>query len=216
MWGACPVLSIWGGADHGIGPEAVEQFSAALAAAGVEHRSIVYPDAPHSFFDRKAEQHADAIPTVRGDAPNWWTWGLATSSTGGYLRARQVQDLLPTAETMAAALRHAPPLVTLAAVMAMAMAATPFLNNAATVLIMAPIGAALAQLLGLSTEPFLMAVALGAACDFLTPVGHQCNTLVMGPGGYRFVDYPRLGAPLSLMVLIVGTGLIALVWPLGG
>ncbi len=54
---------------------------------------------------------------------------------------------------------------------------------------------------------------MGAACDFLTPIGHQCNTLVMAPGGYRFADYPRLGAPLTLLVLVVGTGLIAMVWP---
>ena len=60
-----------------------------------------------------------------------------------------------------------------------------------------------------------MAVAVGAACDFLTPIGHQCNTLVMGPGGYRFGDYARLGAPLSLLVLIVGPPLILAVWPLG-
>lgn len=120
------------------------------------------------------------------------------------------------AQGLAVVLADAPPLLALAAVMAVAMAATPFLNNAATVLIVAPIGAALARLLELSPEPFLMAVAMGAACDFLTPVGHQSNTLVMGPGGYRFVDYPRLGAPLSLMVLVVGTLLISVVWPLGG
>jgi di/tricarboxylate transporter len=72
----------------------------------------------------------------------------------------------------------------------------------------------LAQLLKLNPDPFLMAVALGAACDFLTPIGHQCNTLVMAPGGYKFADYPRLGAPLTLLVLVVGTPLIALVWGL--
>ena len=55
---------------------------------------------------------------------------------------------------------------------------------------------------------------MGAACDFLTPIGHQCNTLVMAPGGYRFIDYPRLGAPLTLIVLVVGTLLIAMQWPL--
>jgi di/tricarboxylate transporter len=60
---------------------------------------------------------------------------------------------------------------------------------------------------------FLMAVAVGAACDFLTPIGHQCNTLVMGPGGYHFGDYWRLGLPLSLVVLAVGTPLIAFFWP---
>ena len=67
--------------------------------------------------------------------------------------------------------------------------------------------------LGLAMDPFLMAVAVGAACDFLTPIGHQCNTLVMGVGGYRFGDYWRLGLPLSLIVLVVGTTLILVVWP---
>ena len=94
------------------------------------------------------------------------------------------------------------------------MAVTPFLNNAATVLIVAPIGATLAKQLGFNPDPFLMAVAVGAACDFLTPIGHQCNTLVMGPGGYRFADYPRLGAPLTLLVLVLGAPLIAWFWPL--
>lgn len=99
-------------------------------------------------------------------------------------------------------------------IMAAAMAVTPFLNNAATVLVMGPIAAAFATKLGFRPEPFLMAVAIGAACDFLTPIGHQSNTLVMGPGGYRFGDYWRLGAPLSLLVLVVGVPLIALFWPL--
>ena len=60
-----------------------------------------------------------------------------------------------------------------------------------------------------------MAVAIGAACDFLTPIGHQCNTLVMGPGGYRFGDYWRLGLPLSVIVLVIGVPLIMAFWPLG-
>jgi di/tricarboxylate transporter len=95
-----------------------------------------------------------------------------------------------------------------------AMAVTPFLNNAATVLVMAPIAASFAGNLGYRPEAFLMATAVGAGCDFLTPIGHQCNTLVMGPGGYRFGDYARLGAPLSLIVLVVGVPLILAVWPL--
>jgi di/tricarboxylate transporter len=99
-------------------------------------------------------------------------------------------------------------------IMAAAMAVTPFLNNAAAVLVMAPIGAGFAAKLGYNPDAFLMAVAIGAACDFLTPIGHQCNTLVMGPGGYRFSDYPRLGAPLSLIVLLVAVPMILLVWPL--
>ena len=77
-----------------------------------------------------------------------------------------------------------------------------------------PIAAAIAAALEVNPDRFLMAVAIGAACDFLTPIGHQCNTLVMGPGGYKFSDYPRLGAPLSLIVILVAVPMILLVWPL--
>ncbi len=129
----------------------------------------------------------------------------AIQSTGG-------SDLI------AGLLRHVftglPGVVAITGVMLASMAVTPFLNNAATVLIVAPIGATLAKQLGYNPDPFLMAVAVGAACDFLTPIGHQCNTLVMGPGGYKFSDYPRLGAPLSALVLVTGPSLILLFWPL--
>jgi di/tricarboxylate transporter len=94
-----------------------------------------------------------------------------------------------------------------------AMLVTPFLNNAATVLVMGPVAASLAHQLGYGVDAFLMAVAIGAACDFLTPIGHQCNTLVMGPGGYRFTDYWRLGLPLSFIVVAVGVPLVMLFWP---
>jgi di/tricarboxylate transporter len=108
-----------------------------------------------------------------------------------------------------------PPTGALVLIMLAAMAVTPFLNNAATVLVMAPIAASFASQLGYRADAFLMAVAIGAACDFLTPIGHQCNTLVMGPGGYRFGDYWRLGLPLSVLVVLVGVPLIMIVWPLG-
>lgn len=100
-----------------------------------------------------------------------------------------------------------------ALILVAAMAVTPFLNNAATVLVMAPIAAVFADRLGYAPEPFLIATAIGAGCDFLTPIGHQCNTLVLGPGGYRFGDYARLGAPLSLLVVLVGTPLVLWFWP---
>jgi di/tricarboxylate transporter len=106
-----------------------------------------------------------------------------------------------------------PPYGALALILIAGMAVTPFLNNAATVLVMAPIAAQFANGLGYNPDPFLMAVALGAASDFLTPIGHQSNTLVMGPGGYRFGDYWRLGLPLSILVVLVGTPLIALIFP---
>jgi di/tricarboxylate transporter len=129
----------------------------------------------------------------------------AVQKTGG-------ADLI--ADWLSGAFHGLPPIATLTAIMAVAMAATPFLNNAATVLIAAPIGLGLAQRLGLNPDPFLMAVAVGAGCDFLTPVGHQCNTLVMGPGGYRFGDYARLGAPLTALILLIAPWLILWAWPL--
>ncbi|HTN61763.1 MAG TPA: SLC13 family permease, partial [Devosia sp.] len=107
-----------------------------------------------------------------------------------------------------------PPYGALALIMVAAMAVTPFLNNAATVLVMAPIAASFATELGFRPEAFLMAVAIGAGSDFLTPIGHQCNMLVMGPGGYRFGDYWRLGLPLSILVVLVAVPMLLMVWPL--
>ena len=110
--------------------------------------------------------------------------------------------------------QHLPGYATLGLMLLVSMLLTPFLHHAAAVLVLGPVAAGVATHLGYRIEPFLMAVALGCACDFLTPIGHQNNTLVMGPGGYRFGDYWRLGAPLSLMVLFLGTPLILRAWPL--
>jgi di/tricarboxylate transporter len=120
------------------------------------------------------------------------------------------------ADGLAVVLHSAPALLTLAILMVTAMACAPFLHNAPTVLVLGPIGVALARQLHLQPDAFLMAVATGAGCDFLTPIGHQCNTLVMGPGGYKFGDYARLGLPLSILVILLGAPLITLVWPLTG
>jgi di/tricarboxylate transporter len=106
-----------------------------------------------------------------------------------------------------------PPYGAIALIMITAMAVTPFLNNAATVLVMGPIAVSFATTLGFRPEAFLMAVAIGAGSDFLTPVGHQCNTLVMGPGGYKFSDYPRLGLPLSFLIVIVSIPTLMWFWP---
>jgi di/tricarboxylate transporter len=129
----------------------------------------------------------------------------ALQKTGG-------ADLI--AASLSGLMLHAPPLAVLALMMIAAMACAPFMHNAPTVLILAPVAIGVARHLHLSPDSLLMGVATGAACDFLTPVGHQCNTLVLGPGGYRFGDYFRLGAPLSVAVIVVGTLLIAAVWPL--
>ena len=123
-------------------------------------------------------------------------------------------DILAGAFT--AVFGHLSPEIVLGALMLSAMICSPFMHNAPTVLILGPVAVGVAKRLGLSPDPLLMAVATGAGCDFLTPVGHQCNTMVLGPGGYRFSDYARLGAPLSFLVILVGTPLIAFFWPLHG
>lgn len=107
-----------------------------------------------------------------------------------------------------------PPVVILGIVLVATMTLSDIINNAATVVLMAPIALQLAFSLGVSPDPFLMAVAVGASCAFLTPIGHQSNTLVMGPGGYHFGDYWRLGLPMEILVVAVGLPLILLTWPL--
>lgn len=92
------------------------------------------------------------------------------------------------------------------------MVLTDIINNAATALIMAPISIAIAQALGANPDAFLMTIAIGASCSFLTPIGHQSNTLVMGPGGYRFSDYWRLGLPLEIVVALVAVPAILFFW----
>ena len=92
------------------------------------------------------------------------------------------------------------------------MATTDIINNAATAVIMAPISAGIAIELGYAIEPFLMVVAVGASCAFLTPIGHQCNTVIMGPGNYKFTDYWRLGLPLDLLIITVSIPMILFVW----
>jgi di/tricarboxylate transporter len=103
---------------------------------------------------------------------------------------------------------------TLAVLLVGTMLLSNVVNNAAAAVLMAPIAITLAREMGFSPDPFLMAVAVGASCAFLTPVGHQSNALVMGPGGYRFGDYWRLGLPLSIIVTLVAIPLILIFWPM--
>jgi len=99
-------------------------------------------------------------------------------------------------------------------IMVVTMTLSDILNNAATTVVMAPIAATIADRLGVNTDPFLMAVAVAASCAFLTPIGHQNNALILGPGGYRFGDYWRMGLPLEILVIAVTVPVILLVWPL--
>lgn len=107
-----------------------------------------------------------------------------------------------------------PIIVSLVGLFVLSMLLSNVVNNAAAALLMAPIAASLASGFDASLDPFLMVVAVSASCAFLTPIGHQSNTLVLGPGGYRFGDYWKLGLPLSLIVMIVAIPMILLVWPL--
>lgn len=109
--------------------------------------------------------------------------------------------------------RSLPPVMTLALVLIGTMFLSDLINNAAAAVLVAPIAISLAQGLGVSADPFLMCVAIGASCAFLTPIGHQSNTLVMVPGGYRFGDYWRMGLPLEILIVAVGLPLIIWRWP---
>jgi di/tricarboxylate transporter len=102
----------------------------------------------------------------------------------------------------------------LALVMVVTMTLSDLMNNAATAAVMCPIAIGTANQLGASADPFLMAVAIGASCAFLTPIGHQNNTLILGPGGFRFGDYWRMGLPLELLVIAISLPMLLLVWPL--
>ncbi|RUO78642.1 SLC13 family permease [Pseudidiomarina taiwanensis] len=108
------------------------------------------------------------------------------------------------------------PWVALSLLLVATLLLSNIINNAAAAVLMAPIGISMAETLGVSMDPFLMAVAVGAALPFLLPIGHQSNLLVMGPGGYSFNDYWRFGLPLSIVVVIIAVPLILLVWPLAG
>jgi di/tricarboxylate transporter len=104
-------------------------------------------------------------------------------------------------------------IIALAAILIVTMTLSDFMNNAATAAVMCPIAIGTAASLGVSADPFLMAVAVGASCAFLTPIGHQNNTLILGPGGFQFGDYWRLGLPLEAIVVIVSVPMLMLIWP---
>ncbi len=106
------------------------------------------------------------------------------------------------------------PVVVLTLLMIVTIALSSVMNNTATAVIAAPVAVDIASRLMVNPDPFLMAVAVASSCAFLTPIGHKNNTLIMGPGGYRFGDYWRMGLPLELLVMLVSIPTILWVWPL--
>ena len=131
--------------------------------------------------------------------------GGALESTGG------TQLIVESILGLGASL--APPLI-LAIVLVVTMTLSDVMNNAATAIVMAPVAVSIAGQLGVNADPFLMAVAVGASCAFLTPIGHQNNTLIMGPAGYQFGDYWRMGLPLEILIIALSVPMILFVWPL--
>lgn len=130
--------------------------------------------------------------------------GMALESTGG---AGAIAEML---ESVGSGMG---PMLIIGFVMLVVMVLSNVINNAAAAVVMAPIAIRLAEAHGASIDPFLMAVAVGAGIPLLTPIGHQSNTLVLGPGGYGFSDYLRLGLPVSLVVLVIGPPAILWAWP---
>ncbi|MEM8743429.1 MAG: SLC13 family permease [Pseudomonadota bacterium] len=105
------------------------------------------------------------------------------------------------------------PAIVLLILMVVTMTLSDVLNNTATALIAAPVAVTIADRLNVNPDPFLMAVAIAASCAFLTPIGHKNNTLIMGPGGYKFSDYWRMGLPLEIIVIAVSVPMLLIVWP---
>ncbi len=129
----------------------------------------------------------------------------------GALETNGVISIL--ASTLISATQEFPPVLLLSVVLAMTMVLSDVMNNAATAVVMTPLGFACAENLHLNPDPFLMAVAIGASCAFLTPIGHQNNLLIMGPGGYKFGDYWRMGLLLEVIIVVVAVPMILWVWP---
>ena len=148
------------------------------------------------------------------DAIDWPVIVLlgALIPVAGALASSGAADLIADSLLVSLAFGH-PPLA-LAIVLVVTMTLSDFMNNAATAAVMCPVAISTAERLGASPDGFLMAVAIGASCAFLTPIGHQNNTLILGPGGFRFGDYWRLGLPMEVIVVAVGVPMLLWVWPL--
>jgi di/tricarboxylate transporter len=130
--------------------------------------------------------------------------GAMQSTGAAELLARVLVDTVAGGDAVAA----------LVVVLVTTMFLSDVMNNAATAAVLSPIALGISATLGVNPDTFLMAVAIGASCAFLTPIGHQNNTLILGPGGFRFGDYWKLGLPLEMLVVTVSVPLLLLVWPL--
>lgn len=148
------------------------------------------------------------------DAVDWPVIVLlaALIPVAGAMAATGTADLIATFLLTTLAQGNAVAVLTLILVVTMFL--SDLMNNAATAAVMCPIALGTASALGVNPDSFLMAVAIGASCAFLTPIGHQNNTLILGPGGFNFGDFWRLGLPLEILVVLISVPMLLLVWPL--
>ncbi|NJO56621.1 MAG: hypothetical protein HC834_10140 [Rhodospirillales bacterium] len=181
-----------GGAAFGIIPAAIS-FAAGVLAMLVFR--VLSPRAVYEAVDWSVVVLLGALIPVAG--------ALATTGTAELIAQFLLQEIAT-----------GDPVVALTVIVIVTMTLSDFINNAATAAGMCPVAIQTAEQLGASADPFLMAVAIGASCAFLTPIGHQNNTLILGPGGFRFGDYWRLGLPLELIVLLIAVPMLLIVWPL--
>lgn len=185
-------------------------FSAAVLSAALGILSL-----PVAFGLAVLVVVVSGVVTLRAvyDAVDWPVIVLlgALIPVGGAMQATGATELIADAILVVGA--EMPTWALVALILIVTMTLSDVLNNAATTVVMAPIGIAIADGLGHAPDAYLMAVAVGASCAFLTPIGHQNNALVMGPGGYKFGDYWRVGLPLEAIVAVVAVPTILLVWP---
>ena len=153
-------------------------------------------------------------PRVAYDAVDWSVIVLigALIPVAGAMAATGAADWL--AQGLLGTVARGHPIVALTLVLVVTMTLSDFMNNAATAAVMCPLALSTATQLSVRPDAFLMAVAVGASCAFLTPIGHQNNTLILGPGGFRFGDYWRLGLPMEVIVVVVSIPVLLWVWPL--
>lgn len=181
-----------GGAAFGLVPAAISFAAGVLASMALR---TVLPRSVYEAIDWPVVVLLGALIPVAG----------AMEATGA-------ADLIARFLLESVAQGHA--IVGLAVILLVTMTLSDIMNNAATAAVMCPIAIGTAGQLGVNADPFLMAVAVGASCAFLTPIGHQNNTLILGPGGFHFGDYWRLGLPLEILVAAVSIPMLLLVWPL--
>jgi di/tricarboxylate transporter len=181
-----------GGAAFGLLPAAISFAAGVLACMALR---VVPPRRVYDAIDWPVIVLLGALIPVAG----------AMASTGaGDLIARWLLEWIAQGHSV----------VALAVILIVTMTLSDFMNNAATAAVMCPIAIGIAATMGVSSDSFLMAVAIGASCAFLTPIGHQNNTLILGPGGFGFGDYWRLGLPLEIIVVAVSVPMLLIVWPL--